>query len=507
MTARDFAQTLELLRALRDRAHARSATTAASASARRRVGLAAALARRSRGWARGARRFDLALGHGSNDVSVAAAPAAASPARRCSTTSGRPSSTTSTAASRRGRRARRDPGRAPRALRRARQAARAMRGSRRSTTSPTSSPTRRVLERARARPAAADRRRAHAAGGVALPPLRERPLRRGAAAPATRPPTGVQPVVLPRTDAQREELRRVAGFLVPERAIDAQSLIAYADLVVSAGGTMNREAVALGTPVYTIFEGRLGRRRRAPDRRGPPAPARATPRARCWASAPSAPAPRRACGATRELLVDLLLIATLAGDVTRPALRCRRRRLPLQSAAMRRRIRSAAFPLHRHSLPQLAGRRGPGRARVLPRLPAALRAAARTGAATRTCANARSGGSSLLERCSCSSLFARLPAALALRRPARLRGGRAARSSRSSLLTVVADRACVHPVHRATRTAAPRAGRAAERRDRRSSSCSRSCSSSACALLARTRLRAPAAGRASAARARARAAC
>ena len=42
---------------------------------------------------------------------------------------------------------------------------------------------------------------------------------------------------------------------MPERAIDAQSLIAYADLVVSAGGTMNREAVALGTPVYTIFSG------------------------------------------------------------------------------------------------------------------------------------------------------------------------------------------------------------------------------------------------------------
>ena len=48
------------------------------------------------------------------------------------------------------------------------------------------------------------------------------------------------------------------GFIVPERAIDAQSLVAYADVVVSAGGTMNREAVALGTPVYTVFEGRLG---------------------------------------------------------------------------------------------------------------------------------------------------------------------------------------------------------------------------------------------------------
>jgi predicted glycosyltransferase len=69
---------------------------------------------------------------------------------------------------------------------------------------------------------------------------------------------GVQSVVLPRTDSQRAELRGVPGFTVPERAIDAQSLISAADLVISAGGTMNREAVALGTPVYTTFEGRLG---------------------------------------------------------------------------------------------------------------------------------------------------------------------------------------------------------------------------------------------------------
>jgi len=69
---------------------------------------------------------------------------------------------------------------------------------------------------------------------------------------------GVQPVVLPRVASQRAELRDVPGFIVPERAIDAQSLIAYADLVISAGGTMNREAVALGVPVYTTFEGRPG---------------------------------------------------------------------------------------------------------------------------------------------------------------------------------------------------------------------------------------------------------
>ncbi|HST56280.1 MAG TPA: DUF354 domain-containing protein [Solirubrobacteraceae bacterium] len=69
---------------------------------------------------------------------------------------------------------------------------------------------------------------------------------------------GVQPVLLPRTDAQRAQLRDVPGFIVPAHAIDAQSLIAFADLVISAGGTMNREAVALGTPVFTTFEGRMG---------------------------------------------------------------------------------------------------------------------------------------------------------------------------------------------------------------------------------------------------------
>jgi uncharacterized protein len=67
-------------------------------------------------------------------------------------------------------------------------------------------------------------------------------------------------VVIPRTDAQGEEIRARddPALIVPPGAIDAQSLIAFADLVVSAGGTMNREAVALGTPVYTIFSGEIG---------------------------------------------------------------------------------------------------------------------------------------------------------------------------------------------------------------------------------------------------------
>jgi predicted glycosyltransferase len=67
-----------------------------------------------------------------------------------------------------------------------------------------------------------------------------------------------QTVVLPRTPRQREEIDAIGGVIVPAHAIDAQSLIAHADLVVSGGGTMNREAVALGTPVFTTFEGRLG---------------------------------------------------------------------------------------------------------------------------------------------------------------------------------------------------------------------------------------------------------
>jgi len=71
---------------------------------------------------------------------------------------------------------------------------------------------------------------------------------------------GVQAIVLPRTEEQREFVRGLdlPSLILPERAVDAQSLIASADLVVSAGGTMNREAAALGVPVYTTYGGRLG---------------------------------------------------------------------------------------------------------------------------------------------------------------------------------------------------------------------------------------------------------
>jgi uncharacterized protein len=70
----------------------------------------------------------------------------------------------------------------------------------------------------------------------------------------------VHAFVIPRTDEQREYVSslELPSVIVPEEAVDAQSLIAFADLVVSAGGTMNREAAALGVPVYTTYGGRLG---------------------------------------------------------------------------------------------------------------------------------------------------------------------------------------------------------------------------------------------------------
>lgn len=72
-------------------------------------------------------------------------------------------------------------------------------------------------------------------------------------------------VLIPRSPEQAPAARRrfaQAGredaIVVPELAVDAQSLIALSDVVVSAGGTMNREAAALGVPCFTVFSGRMG---------------------------------------------------------------------------------------------------------------------------------------------------------------------------------------------------------------------------------------------------------
>jgi hypothetical protein len=80
------------------------------------------------------------------------------------------------------------------------------------------------------------------------------------------PIEGVRMVILPRTaGAQREfvtsrwpELCRARTIVLPERALDGLNLVWHSDLVVSGGGTMNREAAAIGVPVYSIFRGKLG---------------------------------------------------------------------------------------------------------------------------------------------------------------------------------------------------------------------------------------------------------
>jgi predicted glycosyltransferase len=80
----------------------------------------------------------------------------------------------------------------------------------------------------------------------------------------------VRAVLLPRNQQQEKSLRQghpewFSGdkTIVPSRAVDGLNLLWHSDLVVSGGGTMNREAAALGVPVYSIFRGKMG----AVDRR------------------------------------------------------------------------------------------------------------------------------------------------------------------------------------------------------------------------------------------------
>jgi predicted glycosyltransferase len=65
-------------------------------------------------------------------------------------------------------------------------------------------------------------------------------------------------ILLPRSNAQREkyESRALANLILPHEALDGANLIAAADLVVSAGGTMNREAAALGVPAISVYAGK-----------------------------------------------------------------------------------------------------------------------------------------------------------------------------------------------------------------------------------------------------------
>ncbi len=67
-------------------------------------------------------------------------------------------------------------------------------------------------------------------------------------------------VVITRTPEQADAVDALGlpRLVVPRDTLDGRSLVAFADLLVSAGGTMNREAAVLGTPVWSIFEGRPG---------------------------------------------------------------------------------------------------------------------------------------------------------------------------------------------------------------------------------------------------------
>jgi uncharacterized protein len=209
VTARDFAQTLALCRRF-----GIEHTPIGAHAGRGVLGKAAALARRSaalRRWARGRPRFDLALGHGSNDVTVAAAalriPSSTMFDYEWATLQHEVNCWLA-----------------------------------RAVVVPDAIPPQRL-------------RRYGAAGKLQrYPGLKEEYY----LADFERDPTVLDELSLDPGAPLAVVLRSAGGFIVPKAAIDAQSLIAYADVVISAGGTMNREAVALGTPVYTVFEGRLG---------------------------------------------------------------------------------------------------------------------------------------------------------------------------------------------------------------------------------------------------------
>jgi uncharacterized protein len=75
----------------------------------------------------------------------------------------------------------------------------------------------------------------------------------------------VKVILLPRNERQAQALRKdwkkwiqSRKIIIPEHVVDGLNLIWVSDLVISGGGTMNREAAALRVPVYSIFRGRIG---------------------------------------------------------------------------------------------------------------------------------------------------------------------------------------------------------------------------------------------------------
>jgi predicted glycosyltransferase len=72
-------------------------------------------------------------------------------------------------------------------------------------------------------------------------------------------------IILPRNNKQKGFIKRMwpewcanHKIIIPEYAVDGLNLIWHSDFVISGGGTMNREAAALGVPVYSIFKGKIG---------------------------------------------------------------------------------------------------------------------------------------------------------------------------------------------------------------------------------------------------------
>jgi len=72
-------------------------------------------------------------------------------------------------------------------------------------------------------------------------------------------------ILLPRNQKQAHSARKAwptlfstGKIFIPDEVVDGLNLIWHSDLVISGGGTMNREAAALGVPVYSIFRGKIG---------------------------------------------------------------------------------------------------------------------------------------------------------------------------------------------------------------------------------------------------------
>jgi len=75
----------------------------------------------------------------------------------------------------------------------------------------------------------------------------------------------IQQVILPRNKKQESSIKQTwtrlfdrGIIIIPDHVIDGLNLIWHSDLVISGGGTMNREAAALGVPVYSFFRGKIG---------------------------------------------------------------------------------------------------------------------------------------------------------------------------------------------------------------------------------------------------------